>query len=104
MAVVGSAYVVVRAITDKVEQDIQRAFSGSTRTAQRAGANMGNALTRGLNQGAKKNKFNALANQLRELYPEAEQASNSLTQLVRRGYVVQAGIGALAGSVGALVG
>ena len=104
MAVVGSAYVVVRAITDKVEPDIQRAFSGSTRTAQRAGANMGNALTRGLNQGAKKNKFNALANQLRELYPEAEQASNSFTQLVRRGYVVQAGIGALAGSVGALVG
>ena len=104
MAVVGSAYVVVRAITDKVESDIKRAFRGSTVTAGKAGRDMGSALTRGLNLGAKNNKFNALANQLRTLYPEADQAASSFTSLVRRGYVAQAGIGALAGSVGALVG
>lgn len=104
MAIVGSAYVVVRAITDKVEPDIQRAFSRSTRSAQRAGQEMGSALTRGLNRGARQNKFNALADQLRQLYPEAEAASQSFTQLVRRGYVAQTAIGALAGSVGALVG
>jgi len=104
VAVVGSAYVMVRAITDKVEGDIQRAFSRSTRTAYRSGGEMGNALTRGLNRGARQNKFNALADQLRELYPEAERSAEAFTRLVRRGYVAQTAIGALAGSVGALVG
>lgn len=104
MAVVGSAYVVVRAITDRVEEDIKRGFSGASVSARRAGQEMGSALTRGLNIGARENKLTALRDQLRSLYPEAEESSRAFTRLARRGYVVQAAIGALVGSLGALVG
>lgn len=104
MAVVGSAYVVVRALTDRVESDIQRGFSGTVKSANKAGRDMGNALTRGLNRGGKTNRFTVLRDQLRDLYPEAEQASKSFSSLVRRGYVLQGALGALAGSLGALVG
>ena len=105
MAVVGQAYVVVRAITDKVEQDIKRGFSGASTSAHRAGSDMGNALTRGLGNSFKKNNsFTKLNNQIKELYPEANNAATAFTKLMRTGYTAQAGLGALGGSIGALVG
>lgn len=105
MAVVGQAYVVVRAITDKVEADIKRGFSGASASAGRAGTDMGNALTRGLGDTFKRNNsFTKLNDQLKTLYPEAERAADGFTRLMRTGYVAQSGLGALVGSIGALVG
>lgn len=105
MAVVGQAYVVVRAITDKVESDIKRGFNGASTSAGKAGKDMGNALTRGLGNSFKKNNsFTNLGSQIKELYPEAENASKAFTRLMRTGYTAQSGLGALAGSLGALVG
>ena len=37
MAIVGDAYVVVRAITSSVERDIQKAFNGVDRVGEKAG-------------------------------------------------------------------
>lgn len=105
MAVVGSAYVVVRALTDKVESDIRRGFSGASASAGRAGADMGNALTRGLgNSFRRNNKFTQLSAQLAAIYPEAKHASDAFTKLMRAGYLAQSGLGALVGSLGAIVG
>ena len=95
MAVVGQAYVVVRAITDKVEEDIKRGFNGASTSAGKAGKDMGNALTRGLGDTFKKNNsFTTLNKQLKTLYPEAERAADGFTSLMRTGYVAQSGIGA----------
>jgi hypothetical protein len=105
MAVVGQAYVVVRAITDKVEGDIKRGFSGASTSAGRAGRDMGNALTSALGDSFKKNNaFTRLSNQIKTLYPEADRAADSFTSLVRRSFTLQSGFGALVGSIGALVG
>jgi hypothetical protein len=105
MAVVGQAYVVVRAITDKVEGDIKRAFSGTSTSAGKAGRDMGNALTSALGDSFKKNNaFTRLSNQIKTLYPEADRAATSFTSLVRRSFTLQSALGALVGSVGALVG
>lgn len=104
MAVVGSAYVVVRALTDRVEADIQKGFKGANVSARNAGRSMGAALTNGLNKGTASQKLNALADSLRSLAPGAEEASRGFTKLVRRGYVVQGAVGSIVGSIATLVG
>jgi hypothetical protein len=45
MAVVGDAYVVVRALTNRVRPEIQKAFSGLDDIGRRAGEDISNALT-----------------------------------------------------------
>lgn len=103
--IVGHAEIVVRALTNKVEGDIRRGFSGSSAAAHKAGTQIGNALTRGMGGSIKKdNSFTRLSDQIKEMYPEADRAANSFTHLMRSGYVAQSGIGALVGSIGALVG
>jgi hypothetical protein len=105
MAVVGHAYVVVRAITDKVEQDLKRGFSGASASSQKAGKDMGDSFSRGIGSSLRKtNPFGQVANQLAELNPDAISAAESFTKLARRGYVLQSALGAVLGSIGAVVG
>ena len=108
MAVVGHAYVVVRAITDKVDQDITRAFSGSriTNSTERAGRQMGNALVRGLGKGVDgiDNKLTRVSRSFNDLYPEADGLRRSFVRLNRVGMILQSGLGGLGGSLAALVG
>lgn len=49
MAIVGSAHVVVRALTDKLEGDIQRALQNSANNSQQHGDAIGKAITKGIN-------------------------------------------------------
>ena len=51
MAVVGEAHVIVRAITNRVKPDIERAFSGLDRIGEREGNKISEAFDRGLNSG-----------------------------------------------------
>lgn len=51
MAVVGSAYVVVRAITDKLQADISRAVNQAGRNVRRDGAGLGQSLGAGISDG-----------------------------------------------------
>ena len=48
MAIVGDAYVVVRAITSSVERDIQKSFNGIDRVGEKAGKDISNGITRGV--------------------------------------------------------
>ena len=47
MAIVGDAYVVVRAITTSVESDIQKAFNGVDRVGERAGRDISSGIRKG---------------------------------------------------------
>ena len=50
MAIVGDAYVVVRAITTSVERDIQKSFKGVDAVGEKAGVDISNGVQRGFNR------------------------------------------------------
>jgi len=110
MAVVGHAYVVVHAMTGSVPGEIVNAFSGNKirRAANDAGDDLGNSIMRGISRGIsrddKDNAFNRLASQFKDLYPEAEGLRRGFVRLNRTGMALQSGLGALAGSLAAVVG
>lgn len=108
MAVVGHAYVVVRAITDGVANDIAKGFSGNKVgvASERAGRGIGNALIRGITGGLQddKNVFTKTANNFRKLYPEADGLRRAFTSAMRAGYTLQSGLGALIGTLAAAGG
>lgn len=105
MAVIGSAEVVVRAITSGFEESIRndlKRISGSTAGSQ-AGRNLGESFTRGFQRSTSGNVFGKFADGLRELVPNAEMARERFQRLVRVGYVVQAVLGTLIGGISSLV-
>ena len=112
MAIVGDAYIVVRALTDKVEGDIRRGFSGAEGAGRQAGEKMGDAFTRGFNRNmGTANVFTRFSEGLRTMVPEAERARAAWAKLTRVSFVLGpaisllvAGIGSLVGGLGALVG
>lgn len=112
MAIVGDAYIVVRALTDKVEGDIRRGFSGAEGAGRQAGEKMGDAFTRGFNRNmGTANVFTRFSEGLRTMVPEAERARAAWAKLTRVSFVLGpaisllvAGIGSLIGGLGALVG
>ena len=85
MAVVGEAHILVRAITTEVKRDIQRGFKG----VRGQGTESGKEFGRGFGDG---------------LATRMTYAQKSFSSLMRKGYVLQAGLGGLAGTVGALAG
>jgi hypothetical protein len=105
MAVVGHAYVVVRALTDKVDADIRKGFSGSAASANRAGRDIGNNLADGIGRGLTRISLpKSFSTQFKETLGQSVDLANAFTSLARKGYFVQAGFGAIVGSIGALVG
>lgn len=108
MAVVGHAYVVVRAITDGVDNDIRRAFSGSkiSAAAERGGALMSNSLVRGLTRGMKDidQPLVKASRSFSQLNPEAERLRKTWINAMRAGYLLQGALGALGGSISAVIG
>lgn len=89
MAVVGDAYIIVRAVTTAVKKDIADGFKDVKGQTTKAGEEAGD----GFSAGFAKN-FNR----------SAEQAREAFGKLIRRGYYMQSAFGAAAGSVSALVG
>lgn len=85
MAVVGEAHILVRAVTTQVKKDIQSGLKG----LKGQGTESGEQFGKGFGQG--------LAGQM-------GQAQKSFSSLMRRGYLLQSALGAVAGSAGALVG
>jgi hypothetical protein len=51
VAVVGDAFIVVRAITTGVEKDIKNAFNGTDRIGESAGNNVGRSFVKGFMRG-----------------------------------------------------
>jgi hypothetical protein len=114
MARVGEAHIVVRAITTGVANDIKRGLQGATGTVdvagRQAGESLGNAFSRGFNNGGK-NVFSRLADGLRSAVPDAQQLALSFRSATRTGMslgtavsVLIGAIGTLGGSLGALIG
>ena len=98
MAVVGDAYIVVRAITTGFENDVRRAASGINLGSD--GRAVGESFTKGFNNGISKGlgkKFNFSAG-------EADAARRAFQTLVRTSFTLTAAIGPLISGLGALGG
>lgn len=108
MAVVGHAYVVVRAITDSVADDIRKSFSGSaiSKESEKGGKRLSNSFLSGLMSGMEPvdNAMTRAAGSFRKLHPEADKLRNAFTGAMRAGYLMQGGLGQLLGGVSSLIG
>lgn len=107
MAVVGEAHILVKAVTTGFDKDIKRQVGqlGGVIAPQgrAAGESLGHALKRGFNRSTG-NIFQKVAEGLRTMAPEAEQARLAFRSLVRISYTVGTGLAALVGGVSALIG
>lgn len=89
MAIVGEAYILVRAITTEIKKDIASGFDGVKGQSTKEGSAAGQAFGQGF------------GNKMRD---EATQSARAFHALMRKGYSIQAGIGAAATSISALIG
>jgi phage-related protein len=103
MAVVGSAHIIVRAITTDVAKDIERGIKGVSGTVSRSGQEAGRRFSRAFS-GSQGTLFDKLRRGLEAITPEADAAGESWKRLQKVGFVLQAGLGVLLGSIGSLVG
>lgn len=99
MAVVGDAYIVVRALTNRVRPDIERAFSGLDGIGERAGRDISEGLSRGMNRGG--------GNQMGEIFSkkferDAEAARVRLRTLTQAGFFLAPALTGVAGALGAV--
>ena len=96
MAVVGDAFIVVRAITTGVEKDIKNAFKGTDRIGQQAGDDVGRSFQKGFRRGGDGKSL--FGNLIRQSVAAKEQFSS----LTRAGFVLQPALVALGGVIGLL--
>jgi hypothetical protein len=97
MAIVGDAYVVVRAITTSVERDIQKAFNGVDRVGEKAGKDISDGVNRGFSRSS--NNFNFITPRF---LASVESARERFTSLTRTGYALAPALTALGGVIGLL--
>jgi hypothetical protein len=97
VAVVGDAYVVVRAITAGVEKDIKKAFDGASDIGRTAGEKTGDDFRTGFNKRTK--NFELFSG---SFIAESKRASDRLSSLVRTGYALGPAITSVVGAVGVL--
>ena len=97
MAIVGDAYVVVRAITTSVESDIQKAFNGVDRVGERAGRDISSGIRKGF--GRSGNGIDFINPRFEAQALAAREAFSSLTQT---GYLLAPALTALSGIIGLL--
>jgi hypothetical protein len=96
VAVVGDAYVVVRAITTGVEKDIKNAFKGTDRIGNQAGNDVGRSFQKGFRRGGDgKSMFGNLIKQ-------SVAAKERFSSLTRAGYALAPALTALGGIIGVL--
>jgi hypothetical protein len=96
MAVVGSAYIVVRAITTGFTKDVQKQFGGVGNIGTQAGSTLGKNFSRSF---AKVGRID-----MSGIADQALAARERFTELIRTGYKVSAVLGTLLPAIGALVG
>ena len=96
MAVVGDAFIVVRAITTGVEKDIKNAFKGTDRLGDQAGNDVARSFQKGFMRGGDGRSM--FGNLVRQSVAAKEQFSS----LTRAGFVLQPVLVALGGVIGLL--
>lgn len=103
--VVGSAYIIVHSLTDKINDDLRRGFKNSDRGMTRSGETMGEAFTKGFSRASKStNVFTRFSRAIKTAIPEAEGARLQYTKLVRISYIAGPAISVLVGGISSLVG
>ena len=98
MAVVGDAYIVVRAISNRVREDIQKELNGIGGVGEKAGRDLGNGLRRGINKGSG-GGLKVITPQLRK---EAEEARLLFRTLARAQLFLVPAITGVLGAIGSL--
>lgn len=93
--VVGSAFIVVRAITAGVDKDIRNGLRGVGSAGDEAGDQVGKGFRRGFGRSTNKGMFS-------KLISESVQAKERFSQLTRAGYVLAPALTALGGIIGLL--
>jgi phage-related protein len=105
VAVVGSAKIIVRAITDQVEGDIRRGFRGSDRVGSKAGREIGDAMRKGINAGGGNiNFFSRVSNGLKMMGRDSRGAYAAFAQLQRKFYTISTLLSGLIGGIFSLGG
>ncbi len=98
MAVVGDAYIVVKAITTGFERDVRRSLNGIDIGSD--GASIGNSFTKGFNNSISK----GLGKNFDFSAAEADRARLAFQTLVRTSFTLTAAIGPLIAGLGSLGG
>jgi hypothetical protein len=96
MAVVGEAYVVVRAITNRFKDDIQKSVNGIDSVGEKAGKELGDGYRRGLTRGGKIKLFGE------DWFRNAELARQKFRGLAIASNFLVTAIPGVLGAVGAL--
>ena len=97
MAIVGDAYVVVRAVTTGVEDDIARAFSGARGIGADAGEDSGSAFAQSFRDSSSRG-----GGGFTKFQKEAEQARVRFNKLIRISYALGPAISGVVGAIGSL--
>jgi hypothetical protein len=102
---VGEAYIVVRAITDGVANDIKKGFNGiDDSVGDKVGQKLGKSFSRGFNRSQSTNIFGKISDGLESLAPNADAARESFKDLTKKGYYLQTIISTLAGAFASVIG
>ena len=96
MAVVGDAFIVVRAITTGVEKDIKNAFKGTDRIGDQAGNDVGRSFQKGFRRGGDGRSM------FGNLIKQSVAAKERFSSLTRAGFVLQPVLAGLGGIIGVL--
>jgi hypothetical protein len=103
--VVGEAHIVVRALTNKVAEDIRKGFDGVRGDiAARTGADLGEKFSAGFNKNANQNIFTRIAAGIGSMAPAADSARLQLNSLIKTGYKMTVGFSLIAGTIGVVIG
>jgi hypothetical protein len=103
VAVVGSAEIIVRAITDGVKKDIDRAFNDADSAGDRAGAKAGKAFSRGFkNQSDGRILFGKFYDA--KAIAGLQKTRQRFLDLNASAYLLSVGITAVTGVLGSLIG
>jgi hypothetical protein len=95
----------VRALTNKVNEDIRRGFEGVRGDiAARTGADLGEKFTAGFNKAAGTNIFSRIANGIGSMAPAAESSRLQLNSLIKTGYKLTVGFSLISGVIGVVIG
>ncbi|MGL4998050.1 MAG: hypothetical protein ACRC5T_03705 [Cetobacterium sp.] len=99
----GTLNILVNAITSGFANQIRDGFRGTDRIASGAARDMAKAFNRDIQKLNADRPLGRIAERLREIAPEADRTYRGFIRLVRASYGLQAGIGAIVGSIGSVL-
>jgi hypothetical protein len=102
MAIVGSAEIVVRAVTRNVKDDIKKGLSGLDGIGNDAGGSVGDSFSKGFARGFGRNAADLL--DVGPLLRSAEAAREQFASLQKASFVLGSALVAVGGAIGALIG